>query len=149
MRRATIGLGATGLLAALLSLQACSRPRDGLRVDAAVARLAPGGGGAVYFEITNGTDADDRLVAVEAAEVGAVALHEVVTRGDVARMVARPEGFTIAGGETLSLRPGGKHLMLSGVERAGDRRAIPLTLHFERAGTMAVDARVSFAAAGQ
>jgi hypothetical protein len=141
---------ATGLLALALAQGGCS-PRDGvsasgLRVEAAVARLMPGGVGAAYLEITNGSDTDDRLTAVDAAEVGETSLHEVVTSGDVARMVAHAEGFVIPKGETLVLRPGGKHVMLSGVQRASDRRAIPLTLHFEHARTLRVDARASFGA---
>jgi copper(I)-binding protein len=147
------GRSTAGLFVALLALHGCSRPRGGLdgalQVEAAVARLAPGGVGAAYLEITNRTDSDDRLVAVDAADVGSTGLHEVVTSGDVARMVARPEGFVIRSGETLELRRGGKHVMLFGVQRAGDRRSIPLTLHFERGRTMDVDARVLFAVSGE
>lgn len=143
-------LVSASFLAALLSQGGCARPdrvsAGELRVDAAVARLAPGGMGAVYLEITNASDTDDRLTAVDAAGVGEAELHEVVTSGDVARMVAHPEGFVIRKGETLALQPGGKHVMLFGVERADDRRTIPLTLRFEHARSRDVDARASFAA---
>jgi hypothetical protein len=144
-------LGAAALFAALCSLPGCPPPArgGGLRVDAAVARLAPGGAGAAYLEITNGTDTDDRLLAVDAADVGSTGLHEVVTSGDLARMVARPEGFVVPRHATLTLQPGGKHVMLFGVERAGDRRSIPLLLHFEHARAIEVDARVLFAVAGE
>jgi periplasmic copper chaperone A len=146
-------LGGGGLLAVLISIPGCTNPRSDLRpelrVQATIARLTPGGGGAAYLKIMNGTDTDDRLTAVDAVAVGSVGMHEVVTSGDVARMVARPEGFVIRGGETLELRPGGKHVMLSGVEHAEERCSIPLILHFEHAGTMAVEARVISAAAAE
>jgi periplasmic copper chaperone A len=143
-------LGRAGLLAALISIPGCADRRPdlppALRVEAPIARLSPGDVGAVYLKIMNATDTDDRLTAVDSTAVGSVGMHEVVTSGDVARMVDRPAGFEIRRGETLELRPGGKHMMLFGVERVRRRRSLPLTLHFERAGTMAVDALVISAA---
>lgn len=148
-----IYLGGAGLLAFLIMAPGCARRRPdlprALHVESPLVRLAPGGLGAAYLTITNGTSADDRLTEVDADAVGTVELHEVVTSGDVARMIARPEGFVIKVGETLELRPGGKHVMLSGIERAGERRSITLTLHFERAGAMAVEAPVISAAAAE
>lgn len=130
------------LCLALAGAGCAQRAPASIRVVDAIARVAPGGRmGAVYMKITMGTSEGDRLVAVESAFAQGIEMHETIQSGDVASMVARPEGFEISSGETLELRPGGKHLMMFGVtERAGG--SLPLVLRFARAGTLNVEARV-------
>lgn len=145
-----VSLCRMGLLAALSGATGCGRaPAPSVYIEAPVARLAPGGAGAAYMTITNATGSDDRLDAVEAPFARVVEMHEVITSGGVARMVARPEGFAIRAGETVELRPGGKHIMFFGAERAEARSSVSLALHFERSGTVLIDARVTSAASGE
>lgn len=132
-----------GLTLALAWSAACERRvTKGIHVAEPVIRVTPGGRvGAVYMKIRMGTDAGDRLIAVESAFAQGVEMHETVQTGDVPRMVARPEGFEISSGETLELSPAGKHLLIFGVtERASGE--LPLVLRFAKAGTMEVRARV-------
>lgn len=92
----------------------------------------PGGNGAAFMTIQNGTDVPVRLVAAEADVAGVVELHETVQEGDVMRMIPRPEGFEIAPGGMLELKPGGKHVMLIGVpEPPAVGESFTLTLRFE------------------
>ena len=93
-------------------------PRPALAFDNAWVRapVAEGGVAAAYCDITNRGDAtvvigefrsDDPNVRVE--------MHETTHAGGVMRM--HPLGqLTIPPGETVSLAPGGKHLMLFGFD---------------------------------
>lgn len=116
-----------------------------LRVESAFARpvVQAGGVGVVYLELVNGTGAADRLIAASSPVAAEVETHETVQEGDVARMVARPEGFVVPASGKVALEPGGKHLMLFDLRRpvrAGE--TIPLQLRFERAGVVDVQVPV-------
>ena len=69
-------------------------------------------GGGMQIIATGG---DFRLVAASTDSAAKVELHTMSMEDDVMRM-RQVEGFDIADGETLSLEPGGPHLMLFGVE---------------------------------
>ena len=93
--------------------------------------------------ILNGTDTDQRLLSASSPPAQAAELHETVEDNGVIRMVYHPEGFTIPAGDSLTLAPGGKHLMLVNLEaslEAGD--AISVTLQFEPGGPMTLSAPV-------
>lgn len=96
--------------------------------------------GAGYMTITNSGAEPDRLLAVR-ADFPRVTLHgtETDTQG-VTRMVS-VEGIEIAPGRTVTLAPGGMHVMFMGLDgdpfEEGER--IPATLVFERAGEIAVE----------
>ena len=96
--------------------------------------------GAGYMTITNTGSAPDRLLAVR-ADFPRVTLHGTETDAQgVARMIPI-EGIAIAPGETVTLAPGGMHVMFMGLDgdpfEEGER--IPATLIFERAGEIAVE----------
>jgi copper(I)-binding protein len=96
--------------------------------------------GAGYMTITNTGSVPDRLLEVR-ADFPRVTLHgtETDTQG-VTRMIP-VEGIQIAPGETVTLAPGGMHVMFVGLDgdpfEEGER--IPATLVFERAGEIAVE----------
>ncbi len=98
--------------------------------------------GAAYLVIVNRGEAVDRLVAVETpvARRAAVYIH-LLEEGVVKE---RPVGpIEIAPGEPAVLRPGELHIMLFGLEaplEEGTR--FPLTLIFEKAGSMEVQVEV-------
>lgn len=76
-------------------------------------RLARADLGAGYMMISNTTDTDVTLQAASAEGVGRVEIHESILGDDgVMAMEARPEGFLIAAGQSITLEPGGKHLMI-------------------------------------
>lgn len=98
--------------------------------------------GAAFFTVHNAGDTADRLLRVEAG-ARSVEIHETVADGSVLRMESREDGFEILPGETLELKPGGKHVML--VEPApapAGSDTYPLRLVFERSGTLEVAAQL-------
>ncbi|HEX9736239.1 MAG TPA: copper chaperone PCu(A)C [Thermoanaerobaculia bacterium] len=114
-------------------------PAAAIEILDARVHLLPGGMGAVYFAVRD-AGGGDRLVAVETAAARAAETHETVMDGDAMRMVPRPEGFEVPAGGTLELAPGGKHVMLVDAEVAEAAETVRLTLRFERAGAVDVDA---------
>ena len=134
-----------GTLALAILAMACGAPAgtpDKLEVQLARANLMPEGG-AVYFTVVNPGPEADRLLRVETGAARAAETHESVVENGVVRMVARPEGFEVPAEGELVLEPGGKHVMLISPQTADAGGKIALTLHFERAGAVQVQAEVS------
>lgn len=109
------------------------------------ARATPGGAkvGAAYLEVRAAAGAEDRLVGAKSPAAGAVEIHEHVNERGVMKM-RRVDGITVPGGQTVSLKPGGHHLMLMDLKRPlkqGEK--LPLTLEFEKAGAVAVEATIA------
>lgn len=98
------------------------------------ARPAPlvGGNSAVYFFLHNPTDAPVTLIAGSTPAANRVEIHETVMQEGVMRMRELADGLTIAAGETVTLEPGGLHVMLIDLVDAldvGDE--LELTLIFD------------------
>ena len=97
--------------------------------------------GAAFMAITNHSDQPDRLIAASSTAAKRVELHTHLEDGDgVMKMLHVEEGFTLAPGETLMLKRGGKHVMLMGLTgplNQGDTIKVDLT--FEKAGTISVE----------
>lgn len=86
---------------------------------------------------------DDRLLAVECDAAAGAMLHETVRDGEVMRMVHRPEGYLIPAGGTVALEPGGRHIMLHGVEgKLEVGQILRLRLRFEREGLIELEVPV-------
>ena len=101
------------------------------------AKTAQTAGG--YLIVTNNGATDDRLIAVEAA-FPRVTIHTTEMDGDVARMIELEGGIVVPAGETVTLIPGGMHVMFMGL--GGDPfevdEKIAATLVFENAGRLEV-----------
>ncbi len=100
--------------AALLLATACNQA-DVAPVVVSEVRLtaAPPGARmrAAYLEITNNTRETVAIDRVTSPQFGSVAIHESTVEDGIARM--RPlERLVVPAGETVTLEPGGKHLML-------------------------------------
>ena len=79
---------------------------------------------------------DVRLVSGQSPVAGVVEIHEMVMDGDVMKMRHMPAGLEIAKGRTMSLKPGGYHVMLMDLKqqiKGGD--TVPVTLTFEEIGS--------------
>ncbi len=134
----------TAALAALLALPANAHEytAGALTGDHPLAFDTPttarvGGG---YRTITKGGDSADRLVSISAEGFDEVSLHETTTDDmGVARM-SHIDGLDLPAGETVTLKPGGLHIMFMGLDgdpfEEGEK--IPATLTFEKAGTLEV-----------
>jgi uncharacterized protein YcnI/copper(I)-binding protein len=99
---------------------------------------APVAGG--FLTLINTGAQDDILIAVETPMAREGQIHEMAMDGDVMKMRQLRDGLLIPAGETVVLEPGGYHMMfmgLTGPIAEGD--AVPVTLTFERAGTITLD----------
>ena len=99
---------------------------------------APAGGG--FLTVTNTGTTPDRLVSAKSPAAGSVQVHEMKMDGNVMRMREVDGGLAIAPGATVTLAPGGLHIMLMGLKaplRQGEK--VPLTLVFEKAGSIDVE----------
>jgi len=107
---------------------------------------APVAGG--FLTITNTGAQDDRLVSVSADFAKEGQIHEMAMDGDVMKMRQLADGLVIPAGETVALQPGGYHLMFMGLSNAlVEGETVPVTLTFEKAGTVTVELTVAGAAA--
>ena len=135
------------LIAPLLLLAACGAGgAPDVQVADAWARETVAGqsGTAAYATIVNRGTGDDRLVGVSAAPPVEASLHETTTEGGVSSMRPLENGLAVPAGTTVTLKPGGAHVMISGLTaplREGD--GLKLTLRFERSGDKAVEFRVA------
>lgn len=102
----------------------------------------------VYLSLGNTGDAPDRLISASSPRAARTDLHEMRMEGDLMAMRAIPSAELAPHSVTL-LAPGGFHLMLTDIDgplRAG--QSIPLTLRFERAGEITLEAPVRARDAG-
>lgn len=89
--------------------------------------------------ITNHGDTSDRLIAVEVDFAAKVEIHETRQNGELMRMVHLPEGLEIAAGETVTLQPGGYHIMFMGLnQQLREGEHFEAVLEFEQAGKLPV-----------
>jgi copper(I)-binding protein len=127
---------------AVLPLPAAAAPAaDGIKDAWVRINPAPGRPAAGYFRFTNGTK-PDRLVEAR-AEGARVELHTMSMADGVMRM-QKLDGLEIAAGETVTFAPGGKHLMLFGLEKPP--AAVPITLVFASGARITTNAEVRKAA---
>jgi copper(I)-binding protein len=101
------------------------------------AKTAQTAGG--FMTITNTGRTADRLVAVE-ADFPRVEIHTTEMNGDVARMMHLEDGIVLPAGDSITMKPGGYHVMFMGLR--GDPfevdEEVPATLVFENAGRLEV-----------
>jgi copper(I)-binding protein len=103
-----------------------------------------GASGAVFFSIMNHGDTDDRLIDAKSDVAQKVELHTHKDDGNgVMQMLHVPEGFPVAAGTTHALQRGGDHVMLMGLtQELKDGDVVSVTLVFEKAGEMVIEAPV-------
>lgn len=97
--------------------------------------------GAGYLKLVNKGVAD-RLISATTPAASAVELHSMSMDGNVMKM-RQIDAIDLPAGQTVELKPGGLHLMLMGLKaplKDGDR--LPMTLKFEKAGTVEVSVLV-------
>lgn len=103
-----------------------------LTVEDAWVKAADSGMSAAFGVLTNPSDHDVTVVSATSPASSALELHQTVSN-DVGEMVMTPVegGFVVPAGGTLTLEPGGNHIMLmdlTGPLAAGDE--VPFTLTY-------------------
>ncbi|MBI3446368.1 MAG: copper chaperone PCu(A)C [Magnetospirillum sp.] len=140
-------LTVAALLLGLASFATESRAAD-IEVSNAFMRAAPvaGGTGAAFMTIVNHGGAD-RLISAEADISKSVELHTHVKDGDVYRM-RKVDALAVAEHGSAELKPGGDHIMFIGLNApVKEGTKVPLTLKFEKAGSIVVQLPVQGAGA--
>jgi copper(I)-binding protein len=136
------------LAVAVVALAALAAPAahadDGIVIADAWARTTPGKAptGAAYLTVTNSGAAADRLVGASSPVAATTELHEDKEENGIMKMRPVPV-LPIAPGQSITLKPGGYHLMLTGLKaplKQGE--SFPLTLTFEKAGAKEVQVEV-------
>ncbi len=94
---------------------------------------APVGGG--FLTIKNTGTTADRLIGASSAVAGHVEVHEMKMVGNVMKMSAVKDGLPIPAGATVTLQPGGFHLMFMDLRQPlVQGKTVMVTLTFEHAG---------------
>src|SRR5262245_35969883 len=93
-----------------------------------------------YMTITNKGSMPDRLVAGTAAGAGRFEVHRMVMEQGVAKMRPVEFGLEIKPGETVELKPGSFHVMLTGLKQPLQKgEKVKGTLEFEKAGKVDIE----------
>lgn len=127
----------------LLLIAACGEPGEGLVVTDARLGMPTGPNAALYFTVENHADGADVLESVATEVATSVEVHETVA-GDDGTMGMRPVDapLEVPADGSLMFEPGGFHLMLVDVERLDVGDEIEVTLTWQNAGEMTIDAMV-------
>jgi len=142
MKTATLAFAALCLVAG--GATADEYTLKSLSIDHPFARATPPGAktGGAFFVVKNAGATSDRLIGAASPVAGGAELHEMAMDGGVMKMRAIGAMDVPAGGK-LELKPGGLHVMMVDLKqplKPGDK--LPLTLTFEKAGSIVVSVDV-------
>lgn len=102
-----------------------------------------GGNSAAYMVLVNQSNTPDRLISASTDVANVVELHETKMVNNVMQMAPVEGGIAVPANGRVELKPGGLHVMLIGLKRdLKEGETVRLTLNFERAGAITVDAPV-------
>jgi copper(I)-binding protein len=139
-------IGAVALLGAQLAWSPATRAADydvgSIHISQPWSRATPKGAsaGAGYMTITNKGTAPDRVACVSSDAAAKCQIHTMTMDNGVMKMRPVEGGLEIKPGETVTLKPGGLHVMLVDLKHpleAGN--TVKATLKFDHAGTVDVE----------
>jgi len=138
------------ILLGLLALAGATAQAGTLQVTDAWVRAAPPNARmlAGYMTLENTSERDRALLGAASEAFKRIELHRSVVESGMARMVEQ-ESIPVPAGETVSLEPGGYHLMLMHPrQRLSAGESVTLTLSFDNGQTLAVEAPIRRPGAG-
>ena len=111
------GLVASVLLACLCMLQAV-QAESKITIDSAWIREAPPATSvlAAYMTIKNDSETDQQITGMESPDFESAEIHRTVVEDGVAKMLP-VAALNLAAGDSVSLEPGGLHVMLFDPQR--------------------------------
>lgn len=121
-----------------------------LEIDSPWSRAVPKGAKVAvgYMKIKNTGTEPDRLVSGSTPVAGGFMIHEMNMENGVAKMRPLPSGLQIKPGETVELKPGSFHIMMTDLKQPIQRgKPFKASLMFEKAGEVDVDFAVEAAGA--
>ncbi len=96
--------------------------------------------GAGYMMVTNNGAAPDKVSCVGDDASAQCQIHTMTIEGGVMKMRPVEGGLEIKPGETVSLKPGGNHMMFLSLKRPLEQGStVKATLKFEHAGSIEVE----------
>lgn len=96
-----------------------------------------------YLDAVNSGLDTIRIIDVSSPAFDTVELHEMTTDSEGVMRMKRMGAFVVAPGDSVALRPGGKHLMLIGPRHTlSEGNDVPITLETNRGGRVTFAARV-------
>jgi periplasmic copper chaperone A len=110
------------------------------------ARATPKGAqtAAGYLAVKNNGTTPDRLVSVTFSDAATAEVHEMSMDNGVMKMRPVPGGLEIKPGDTVTLQPGGFHVMFMGLKAPLEKgQMVGGTLTFEKAGTVDIEFEVA------
>lgn len=143
IKRIALSLLFVAALAAPALADATAGP---LVIREAWARATPPGArvGGGYLTVENTGDRADRLVSVASPASAKTELHTMQVEDGVMTMRLVEDGIEIAPGATLTLEPGGYHIMFIRPKAPFVQgETVPLTLTFAKAGAVDVELAIS------
>ena len=137
---AGLGLALTQLAAP--AAQATDYNVGPIQITAPWARATPKGAssGAAYMTITNTGTTPDKVSCVSSDASAECQIHTMTMDNGVMQMRPVEGGLEIKPGETVTLKPGGFHMMLVNLKHPLEQgNTIKATLKFDTAGSIDVD----------
>jgi periplasmic copper chaperone A len=128
----------------ILSGAASAQSTDEVAIDDAYVRAVPPGqpNSAAFMKVSNNGSTTHALVGGSSPAAEVVELHTHTMEGGMMRM-RQVEKIDLPAGETVSLQPGGLHVMLIGLkQKLVPDEEIPLTLRFEDGSEVTMNAPV-------
>jgi copper(I)-binding protein len=127
------------LIAAALTafLSSSPAPAHDIAVKQAWSRATPKGakvaGG--YLAIENRGVQPDRLLSASSSAAAKIEIHQMALQDGIMTMRPLEDGLTIPPDATVTLAPGGDHIMFVGLNAPFEEgQRVPVSLNFERAG---------------
>jgi copper(I)-binding protein len=133
-----------GAAAALTSPAAAAGDYDlgSIHISQPWSRATPKGAasGAGYMIITNKGAMPERVSCVSDDASGQCQIHSMTMEGGVMKMRPVEGGLEIKPGESVTLKPGGNHMMFLALKHPLEQgQTVKVTLKFDHAGTIDVD----------
>lgn len=149
MRNSSLILSLLALMAMASASSAHEATKNGVTLSHAWIRATPSGAtvGAAFMEIKTDDKTADKLIGVATPVAARPEIHTHIMDGNVMKM-RKIEGIELKPATSHILKPMGDHLMLIELKqplKEGD--LVKLTLTFEKAGSIEIDATVEPAGA--
>lgn len=130
-------------LFALIGVSACGDDTLSVKKAFSYATSSATQNGVIFATIQNNTEEPDTLIGVSTTGIAeATELHTIEMNGAIS-MMREIEKLEIPAGTKNSLNPSGDHIMLVRITNPlAEGTTYPLTLTFEKAGTITVDVKV-------
>jgi periplasmic copper chaperone A len=143
IRAGVAGMAALGAVLLLgVAAQAADYDAGPIHIAQVWARTTPKGASsaAAYLTVTNSGTVPDRMSCAGSDAAAECAIHTMSMENGVMKMRPVEGGLEIRPGETVTLKPGADHLMLTKLKHPLETgNTFAATLQFEKAGIVKVD----------